>query len=61
MKLTIRFSEETGLLEIVSSGGSLSVSQTEAAALYTILKKALGFRGRFALWRHRRMFRAFED
>lgn len=61
MKLTVRYSKETGLLEIVSSGGTLSVSQTEAAALYTILRKAFGFRGRFSLWLHRRKFRTVAE
>ena len=56
MKITVAIDKETGLLEIISSGGTLSVTQTEAAALYTILKKALGLRGRFLIWRKRRMF-----
>ena len=44
---------ETGLLEIESSGGKLSLSQLEAALVYITLKKTLGLRGRFLLWRMR--------
>lgn len=56
MKVTVSYDEETGLLNIQTSGGTLSLSQTETGALYIILKKALGWRGRFTLWRHRRVF-----
>ena len=56
MKITVTIDQKTGLLEIISSGGTLSVTQTEAAALYTILRKALGLRGRFLIWRKRKMF-----
>ena len=56
MRMTIRHDPETGLIEVISSGGAISLSQTEAAALYTLLRRALGIRGRFMLWRHRRMF-----
>ena len=48
---------ETGLLEIESSGGKLSLSQLEAALVYVSLKKTLGLRGRFLLWRIRRKLR----
>ena len=61
MRLSIRYDRETGLMDIIATGGTLSVSQTEAAALYTILGKALGFRGRFKLWMHRRMFRTLAE
>lgn len=56
MKVTVSYEEETGLLIINTSSGSLSLSQTETGALYIILKKALGLRGRFALWKNRRAF-----
>ena len=45
---------ETGLLEIESSGGKLSLSQLEAALVYITLKKTLGLRGRFLLWKMRK-------
>ena len=45
---------ETGLLEIESSGGKLSLSQLEAALVYITLKKTLGIRGRFLLWKMRK-------
>lgn len=57
MKVTVVFDESTGLLNVQTSGGTISVSQTEAGALYMILRKALGWRGRLALWRCRRSFR----
>ena len=56
MKVTVVYNEDTGLLDIQTSGGTLSLSQTETGALYIILKKALGWKGRLTLWRHRRMF-----
>lgn len=61
MRLSIRYDQETGLMDIIASGGNLSVSQTEAAALYTILGKALGFRGRLRLWMHRGKFKTFAE
>ena len=48
---------ETGLLEIESSGGKLSLSQLEAALVYITLKKTLGIRGRFLLWRMRKQLK----
>ena len=56
MKMTIKYDPDSRLIEIESSGGTLGITQTEAAALYTLLKKALGFRGRLKLWMNRRMF-----
>lgn len=56
MKMTISYDPESRMIEILSSGGKLAVTQNEAAALYTLLKKALGLKGRFMLWRNRRMF-----
>ena len=56
-KITLNMDSETGLLEIISSGGKLSLSQTEAAILYVVLRKTLGLRGRFLLWRMRRKLR----
>ena len=56
MKITISLNEETGLLDIMTSGGTLSVSQTEAGALYMILRDLLGLKGRFMLWRKRKSF-----
>ena len=53
-KITLNMDSETGLIEIVSSGGKLSLSQTEAAILYVILRRTLGIRGRFLLWRMRK-------
>ena len=61
MRLTVRYNEETGLLDIVSSGGNLAVSQTEAAALYMILRKGFGLRGRLNLWLHRKEFRTIAE
>ena len=55
--ITLRMDPETGLLEIESSGGKLSLSQLEAALVYITLKKTLGIRGRFLLWRMRRKLR----
>ena len=57
MKLTISYHDDTGLIDIITSGGTLSISQTEAAALYMTLKKMLGLRGRFLLWRKKRFFK----
>ena len=54
--MTIRYDPEIRMIEIISSEGTLAVTQTEAAALYTLLKKALGFKGRLKLWMNRRMF-----
>ena len=56
MKLTISYNPDTDLLELKSSGGELSLSQTEVGALYIVLRKALGFKGRFRLFMHRRKF-----
>ena len=42
---------ETGLMEIISSGGNLALSQIELAMVYLILRKSLGIRGRVRLWR----------
>ena len=56
MKLTIAYNPETNLIEVESSGGTISLSQTEATALYLVLRKALGFKGRVRLFMKRRMF-----
>lgn len=56
MKLTISFDPETNLINLESSGGTLALSQTEASALYIVLRKALGFKGRFKLFLKRKMF-----
>ena len=61
MRLSIRYDQETGLMDIIASGGNLSVSQAEAAMLYTILGKALGFRGRLKLWMHRKDFKTLAE
>ena len=45
---------DTGLMEIRSSGGNLALSQIELAMVYLILRKSLGIRGRFRLWRMKR-------
>ncbi len=56
MQMTIRFNPETKLIELESSGGTLSMSQTEAGALYLLLRKALGRKGRMKLFMKRKMF-----
>ena len=56
MQMTIRFNPETKLIELESSDGTLSMSQTEAGALYLLLRKALGRKGRMKLFMKRRMF-----
>ena len=56
MQMTIRFNPETSLIEIESSGGTLAMSQTEAGALYLLLRRALGRKGRAKLFMKRRMF-----
>lgn len=57
MKVTVTYNEETELLEIQSSGGTIAMSQTEVAGLYKVLCDILGWRGRFTIWRKRRLFR----
>ncbi len=56
MRMTMSFNPETKLIDLYSSSGSISLSQTEAGALYLLLKKALGRKGRFKLFMKRRMF-----
>ena len=56
MRVTVEYDDETGLLEIVTSSGRLPINQTETAALYIILRKILGWRGRMTLFMKRRMF-----
>ena len=56
MKLTITYNPETNLIDLESAGGMISLSQTEAGALYLLLRKALGRKGRFKLFMKRRMF-----
>jgi len=48
--VTLNIDPETGLLEIVTSGGKLLLTQMEAALIYYSLSKTLGVRGRFKLW-----------
>lgn len=57
MKVTIAYDENTELLDIHASGGSISMNQTEIAGLYMVLHDVLGWKGRFTIWRKRRMFR----
>lgn len=57
MKVTISYDEDTELLTINSSGGSISMSQTEVAGLYVVLHDVLGWRGRFTIWKKRRLFK----
>ena len=52
--ITLRLDPETGLLEVEASGGKLSLSQLEAALVYITLKKTLGIRGRYKLWKMRK-------
>lgn len=54
LEVSLVFYKDTGLVEIKSSGGNLSLTQMEMAMVYTMLKKSLGFRGRFKLWRMRK-------
>lgn len=56
MKVSLNYDENTGLITIRSSGGDITMSQTEVAGLYVILHKTLGLRGRFQIWRKRRFF-----
>ncbi len=53
-EISIVFHEDTGLLEMRTSGGSVMLTQLEAGLLYNLLGKLLGFRGRFKLWRMRK-------
>ncbi len=57
-EVTVIFHNDTGLLELRSSGSSMMLTQLEAALIYTLLKKSLGLRGRFMLWRLRKNFRS---
>ena len=57
MKVTIQYNEDTELLDIKASGGTISMSQTEVAGLYMILHDILGWKGRFAIWRKKRLFK----
>ncbi len=52
--ITMTIDSETGLMEIRASGGKLWLSQMEAALVYITLRKTLGIRGRFLLWRMRK-------
>ena len=56
MKLTISFDPETNLINLESSGGTLALTQTEASALYVVLGRALGWKGKVKLFLKRRMF-----
>ena len=49
--ISVVFHTDTGLIELVSPGGSMMLTELEAALLYTVLCKSLGIRGRFRLWR----------
>ena len=57
MKITIRYDEETGLMDLISSSGTISLTKTEVGALYILLKKILGVRGRLYVWRKRKNFK----
>lgn len=57
MKLTMKYDEQTGLMELITSSGSISLNKTEVGALYVLLKNVLGFRGRLLVWRKRRIFK----
>ena len=57
MKVTIRYEEETGLINLITSGGTITLTKTEMGALYILLKKVLGIRGRFYVWTKRRAFK----
>ena len=53
-EVSMSFDTETGLLEISCSGSSVMLTQLEVALVYTLLKKSLGLRGRFIIWRMRK-------
>ena len=53
-EVSMLFDPETGLLEINCSGSSVMLTQLEVALVYTLLKKSLGLRGRFLVWRMRK-------
>lgn len=55
--VTLSMDPETGLVEIETSGGKLPLTQMEAALIYYTLRKTLGVRGRFRLWRMRKQLR----
>lgn len=57
MRVTVSYDEATELLTIKSSGGEISMSQTEVAGLYKTLHDVLGWRGRWTIWKNRRLFR----
>lgn len=57
MKVTVTYNEDTDLLDIKSSGGTISMSQTEVAGLYMVLHDILGWKGRFTIWRKKRLFK----
>ena len=57
MKVTVTYNEDTNLLDIKSSGGTISMNQTEVAGLYMVLHDILGWRGRFTIWRKKRLFK----
>ena len=55
--ITLSMDSDTGLMEIEVSGGKLLLSQLEAALIYITLRKTLGIRGRFKLWRMRKQLK----
>lgn len=57
MRVDIEYNEETGLIDIHTSGGTASMSETECAIVYLGLRKLLGWRGRLKLLMHRRLFK----
>ena len=52
--ITLSIDSNTGLMAIETSGGKLLLSQLEVALIYITLRKTLGLRGRFKLWRMRK-------
>ena len=52
--ITISIDPETGMIEMETSGGKLTMTHLEAGLIYLTLKKMLGIRGRFLLWKMRK-------
>ena len=60
-EVSLIFHNDTGLLEIQCSGASVMLTQLEAALVYTLLRKTLGLRGRFLIWRMRKKIKCAQS
>ena len=60
-EVSMIFHPDTGLLEVQCSGSSIMMTQLELALFYTMLKKSLGFRGRYMIWKMRRKIKCTEN